>query len=35
MHEPLPTWHGLTSVHLLVIAAVVTALVGFLVNLLG
>lgn len=35
MHEPLPSWHGVTSVALLVIAVVLTALVGVLVTLLG
>jgi hypothetical protein len=35
MHEPLPSWHGVTSVHLLVLAALVAALLGWLVSLLG
>jgi hypothetical protein len=34
MHEPLPLWHGVTSVHLLVIAALLTAL-GWLISPLG
>jgi Tfp pilus assembly protein PilO len=35
MHEPLPTWHRLTSLHLLILAVLVTVVLGWLVHFAG
>lgn len=35
MHNPLPSWHGLTSIHLLLLAVILAAALGFLIKLLS